>query len=79
MAIIKLTSIIEIKDYETDEILSVSYNPIYINTKYISSFSQVEEGTVLETGYKTSCIVTETPEEILALIKEAENEQKSNS
>lgn len=72
MEIIKLTLIREVIDPETDDVLSVSNDPLYINTKYISAFLQVEKGTVLETGYKTSCIVKETPEEILALIKEAE-------
>ena len=73
MAIIKLTLIREVVDTETDEVLSVINAPIWINTKYISAFLKGEKGTILENPHRVGCMVKETPEEILALIKEAEN------
>lgn len=61
MAIIKLTDF-------TDE------SPIYLNKKFIESFYKYKNGSEVWTiSSDKTYIVKETPEEILALIKEAEN------
>lgn len=77
MEIIKLTGIerdYSIKDCDYE----LQYCPIWINTNHIVSFYKREEedGTSLETIPDVRCFVKETPEEILALIKEAENGNK---
>ena len=61
MAIIKLT------DAEERE-------PIYLNKQAIGSFIRVGDKTVIASvNTELLCVVVETPEEILSLIKEAEN------
>lgn len=61
MAIIKLTDLLG--------------KPIYFNKNHITSFYRTKDGTVIWiAGIEYNCKVKEIPEEILALIKEAENE-----
>ena len=73
MAIIKLTLAEEEIDPETKEKLQAENRPIWINTRYINGFFNGEKCTVLENIYGTGIRIKETPEEILSLIKEAEN------
>lgn len=48
--------------------------PIYINKRAIGGFIRVRDKTVIASiNTEVLCVVVETPEEILALIKEAEN------
>ena len=47
-------------------------NSIYLNTKHIESFLDTENKTVIYSISGQRYFVKETPEEILALIKEAE-------
>lgn len=66
MAIIKLT------DAEERE-------PIYLNKQAIGSFIRVEDKTVIASiNTELLCVVKETPEEILELIKEAENKEHTS-
>ncbi len=61
MAIIKLT--------EAEE-----REPIYLNKQAIGSFIRIGDKTVIASvNTELLCVVVETPEEILALIKEAVN------
>lgn len=73
MAIIKLSGVE--RDWTENLDYVLKYYPIWINTNHIVSFYQREEddGTALETLFDVRGFVKETPEEILALIKEAEN------
>lgn len=69
MAIIKLTDLLG--------------EPTYFNKNHIASFYRAKDGNLAFTviwiiGIKYSCKVKETPEEILALIKEAENKEHSS-
>lgn len=62
MAIIKLTDLLG--------------KPIYFNKNHITSFYRTKDGRLASTviwiaGIEYNCKVKETPEEILALIKEA--------
>ena len=77
MTIIKLTQ----KDLDIEDVLngiedSYKYLETFINTKNIVSFAKSEEGSYVYLVTR-ELEVKETPEEILALIKEAENESLS--
>lgn len=72
MAIIKLTQ----KDLNIEDVLngiedSYNYLETFINTKNIVSFAKSEKGSYVYLVTR-ELDVKETPEEILALIKEAE-------